>query len=146
MNEYKFGGNDYQFGHCHYFAKYLIKVFEEILPNEDIHYHLILAERLDDDGENIDDVLIHAYLRVGDFLIDSDGVHTLEDASEREKLWADVEKDLTPDGYDFETWEETSDNIPEIFFNRFCSTKQLKDDVLRFIERDDVKKLIESLK
>ena len=146
MNEYKFGGNDYQFGHCNYFAKYLIKVFEEILPNEDIHYHLILAERLDDDGENIDDVLIHAYLRVGDFLIDSDGVHTLEDASEREKLWADVEKDLTPDGYDFETWEETSDNIPEIFFNRFCSTKQLKDDVLRFIERDDVKKLIESLK
>lgn len=146
MGERTFGGNDYQFGHCHYFAKYLIEVFKEMLPNMDIKYHLVLATRYDDDNENIDDVLIHAYLKVGDYLIDSEGVHTIEIASEREKDWAEREKNLTPDGYDFETWEEESDEIPEMFFNRFCSTKQLKRDVIEFIERPEVRKIIENYK
>lgn len=146
MGERTFGGNDYQFGHCHYFAKYLIEVFKEMLPNMDIKYHLVLATRYDDDNENIDDVLIHAYLKVGDYLIDSEGVHTIEIASEREKDWAEREKNLTPDGYDFETWEEESDEIPEMFFNRFCSTKQLKRDVIEFIQRPEVKKIIENYK
>jgi len=139
-------GNDYQFGHCHYFAKYLIKVFKELLPNEDINYHLILAVRMDGDNEVIDDVLVHAYLRIDDYLIDSEGVHSLDVASEREKEWADREKNLTPDGYDFETWEEKSDDIPEVFFNRFCSTKQLKQDVIDFVKRQDVEELIKNLK
>jgi len=105
-----------------------------------------LAARYDDDEEIIDDVLIHAYLKVGDYLIDSDGVHSIEDASDREKDWADREKNLTPDGYDFETWEEETENIPEMFFNRFCSTKQLKEDVKDFIKRPDVLKVIEEYK
>ena len=138
--------NDYQFGHCHYFAKYIIRVFKEMLPNMDIKYHLILAVRYDSEGDVIDDVLIHAYLKVGEYLIDSEGVHTIEEASEREKDWADREKDLTPDGYDFETWEEESDNIPEMFFNRFCSTKQLKNDVLEFVKRPDVLEVINKYK
>lgn len=139
-------GNDYQFGHCHYFAKYLIRVFKEMLPNVDVKYHLILAARYDNDDEIIDDVLVHAYLKVGEYLIDSEGVHTIEVASEREKEWADTEKDLTPDGYDFETWEEESENIPEMFFNRHCSIKKLKSDVSDFIKRDDVLKVIEEYK
>jgi len=139
-------GNDYQFGHCHYFAKYLIKVFQELLPNEEINYHLILAERLDDDNENIDDVLVHVYLKVGDYLIDSEGVHSIDIASEREKEWADREMDLTPDGYDFSTWEESRDEIPEMFFNRFCSTKKLKQDVIDFVKRQDVQEVIQKLK
>lgn len=139
-------GNDYQFGHCHYFAKYLLKVFKKLLPNEDVKYHLILAERLDGDNEVIDDVLVHAYLRIGNYLIDSEGVNTLDVASEREKEWADNEKNLTPEGYDFSTWEESSDDIPEIFFNRFCSTKELKQDVVDFVKRQDVQDLIKTLK
>jgi hypothetical protein len=139
-------GNDYQFGHCHYFAKYLIKVFQELLPDEEINYHLILAERLDDDNENIDDVLVHVYLKVGDYLIDSEGIHTIDVASEREKEWADREMDLTPDGYDFSTWEESRDEIPEMFFNRFCSTKKLKQDVIDFVKRQDVQEVIQKLK
>lgn len=146
MSEKHFRGNDYQFGHCHYFAKYLIKTFKEILPNEDIKYHLVLAERYDDDDEVIDEVLIHAYLKVGDYLIDSEGVHSIKTASDRAQSWADVEKDLTPDGYDFEAWEEESENIPEIFFNRWCSTKELKEDVIDFIKRPDVLEIIDSLK
>ena len=144
--EQTFFDNDYQFGHCHYFAKYLIKVFQELLPNEEINYHLILAERLDDDNENIDDVLVHVYLKVGDYLIDSEGIHTIDVASEREKEWADREMDLTPDGYDFSTWEESRDEIPEMFFNRFCSTKKLKQDVIDFVKRQDVQEVIQKLK
>ena len=146
MSERTFGGNDYQFGHCHYFAKYLIRVFKEMLPKVDVKYHMVLAERYDNDGENIDDVLIHVYLKVGEYLIDSEGVFSISKASERTQEWADVEKTLTPDGYDFETWEEESDNIPEMFFNRFCSNKQLKNDVLEFVKRPDVLEVINKYK
>ena len=137
-----FFGNDYQFGHCHFFAEFLIKTFKEIIPNEEIVYHLILAERLDGDDIVIDEVLDHAYLRVRDLLIDSEGVHTIEVASLREKEWADREKDLTPEGYDFETWQDECDYIPEIFFNKFCSTKHIKQDVVDFLMRDDIQQLI----
>ena len=120
MEKFKIG-NDYQFGHCHFFAEYLIKCFKEIMPYVDIKYHLIMAERIDDDDDIIDEVLIHAYLRVGDLLIDSEGVHTINVASLREKDWADLEKDLTPEGYQFGTWEDEYDYIPEIFFNKLDS-------------------------
>jgi hypothetical protein len=136
-------GNDYQFGHCHFFARYLIKVFRELLPDLDIKYHLVMSERLDDNDEVIDEVLVHAYLRVEDMLIDSEGVHSIHVASLREKDWADREKNLTPEGYDFETWEDEYDDIPEIFFNQFCSTKKLKQDVIDFLKRDDVQEVIQ---
>ncbi len=141
-----FFGNNYQFGHCHYFSKYLMEVFRKILPNTDINYHLILAKRLDYDNEVIDEVLVHAYLKVGEFLIDSEGVHNISVASEREKEWNNKEKDLTPDGYDFLVWEETGDKIPEIFFNKFCSTKHLKQDINDFITRFDVQDIIKKFK
>lgn len=136
-------GNDYQFGHCHFFARYLIKVFRELLPDLDIKYHLVMAERMNEDDEVIDEVLVHAYLRVEDVLIDSEGVHSILVSSLREKDWADREKNLTPEGYDFETWEDEYDDIPEIFFNQFCSTKKLKQDVIDFMKRDDVQEVIQ---
>ncbi|MDB4235013.1 hypothetical protein N9828_00795 [bacterium] len=105
-----------------------------------------MAERIDDDDNIIDEVLIHAYLRVGDLLIDSEGVHTINVASLREKDWADLEKDLTPEGYQFGTWEDEYDYIPEIFFNKFCSTKHLKQDVVDFLMRDDVQQVISKYK
>ena len=138
-------GKNYQFGHCHYFAKYLIEVFKKLIPDADIKYHLILAKRLDDDNEVIDEVLVHAYLKINEFLIDSEGVNDINSASEREKEWANKEKDLTPDGYDFIVWEETTDEIPEIFFNKYCSNKHLKQDVKDFINRFDVQSLINKI-
>ncbi len=33
----------------------------------------------------------------------------------------------------FETWEEESDEIPEFYFNRFCSKNKLKQDVIDFM-------------
>jgi hypothetical protein len=139
-------GNNYQFGHCHYFAKYLRRVFEELLPNKDIKFYLLLASRIDDEDEVIDEVLIHAYLKIDNYYIDSEGVFDEEETERRVQEWADIEKDLTPDGYDFGTWEDITDDIPEIFFNKFCSTKHLKKDVSEFIKRKDVMKLINELK
>jgi hypothetical protein len=139
-------GNDYQWGHCHFFARYVKKVFEKLLPNKDIKFYLLLASRIDDEDEVIDEVLIHAYLKIDDYYIDSEGVFDEEETERRVQEWADVEKDLTPDGYDFATWEEITDEIPEIFFNRFCSTKHLEEDVRRFIKRPDILSLVKSLK
>jgi hypothetical protein len=78
--------------------------------------------------------------------IDSEGVFDEEETERRVQEWADVEKDLTPDGYDFATWEDITDEIPEIFFNRFCSTKHLEEDVRQFIKRPDILSLVKSLK
>lgn len=139
-------GNNYQFGHCHYFAKYLKRVFEELLTNKEIKFYLLLANRIDDEDEVIDEVLIHAYLKIDNYYIDSEGVFDEKETERRVQEWADVEKDLTPDGYDFEVWEDEADDIPEIFFNRFCSTKHLKKDVSEFIKRKDVIDLINELK
>ena len=139
-------GNNYQFGHCHYFAKYLKRVFEELLTNKEIKFYLLLANRIDDEDEVIDEVLIHAYLKIDDYYIDSEGVFDEEETERRVMEWADREKDLTPDGYDFEVWEDVTDEIPEIFFNRFCSTKHLEQDVRQFMNRPDIVSFINSLK
>jgi hypothetical protein len=139
-------GNDYQWGHCHFFARYVKKVFEKLLPNKEIKFYLLLASRIDDEDEVIDEVLIHAYLKIDDYYIDSEGVFDEEETERRVQMWADVEKDLTPDGYDFATWEDITDEIPEIFFNRFCSTKHLEEDVRQFIKRPDILSLVKSLK
>lgn len=143
--EYKVG-NDYQWGHCHFFARYVKKVFQKLLPKKDIKFYLLLASRIDDEDEVIDEVLIHAYLKIDDYFIDSEGVFDEEETERRVMEWVDREKDLTPDGYDFETWEDVTDEIPEIFFNRFCSTKHLEQDVKQFMNRPDIASLIKSLK
>lgn len=139
-------GNDYQWGHCHFFARYVKKVFEKLLPNKEIKFYLLLASRIDDEDEVIDEVLIHAYIKIDNYYIDSEGVFDEKETERRVKEWADVEKNLTPDGYDFETWEDEADQIPEIFFNKFCSTKHLEQDVKQFMKRTDILSLIKSLK
>lgn len=133
-------------GSLSFLCKYVKKVFEKLLPNKEIKFYLLLANRIDDEDEVIDEVLIHAYLKIDDYYIDSEGVFDQEETERRVMEWADREKDLTPDGYDFETWEEVTDEIPEIFFNRFCSTKHLEQDVKQFMNRPDIVSLIKSLK
>jgi hypothetical protein len=85
-------------------------------------------------------------LKIDNYYIDSEGVFDEEETERRVMEWADREKDLTPDGYDFGTWEDITDEIPEIFFNRFCSTKHLEQDVKQFMNRPDIVSLVKSLK
>lgn len=138
---------DYQYGYCHYFADIIIDEIRKLVPNNTpIKYYLILAERYDDNNEVIDDVLIHAYIKIGDYYLDSEGFHTIDKVNEREKEWVNREESMTPEGYDFYSYQEETDSIPKYFFNRFCKTSSIKNDIKHFISQPQFKMFISKLK
>ena len=137
---------DYQYGYCHYFADIIIDEIRKLVPNDfPVNYYLILAERLDDDGEVIDDVLIHAYIKVGDYYLDSEGFHTIDDIDKREQQWLDTEETITPDDYSFNSYQEESETIPEHFFNRFCKRDKVKNDIKEFVNQPKFQEFIKKL-
>jgi len=101
---------------------------------------------MDDDDEVIDDVLIHAYIKVGDYLLDSDGFHKMGDADIRMKEWEDTEETMTPDGYSFNAFTEEANEIPKMFFNRFCKQSKVKEDIQEFISQPKFQEFIIKLK
>jgi len=137
---------DYQYGYCHYFADIIIDEIRSLVPHQKINYYLVLAERMDDDDEVIDDVLIHAYIKVGDYLLDSDGFHKMGDADIRMKEWEDTEETMTPDGYSFNAFTEEANEIPKMFFNRFCKQSKVKEDIQEFISQPKFQEFIIKLK
>ena len=138
---------DYQYGYCHYFADVIINKIRELVPNDvPINYYLILADRFDDEGEVINEVLIHAYIKIKDYYLDSEGFHTKEQVDNREKEWSDREETLTPDGYSFNTWQEETDIIPIYFFNKYCKTTKVKKDIEEFISQPTFQEFIGKIK
>lgn len=135
-------GHDYQFGHCHYFADKLLNMFKDMVPHTKVTYQLILGERLDNQDEVIDEVLIHVYVKINDLYLDSNGVNTIADVDDREDQWRRIEQTLTPEGYNYETWQEETDEIPDMFFNRFCNTKLIYRDIKKFLSNPEISKLI----
>jgi hypothetical protein len=137
---------DYQYGYCHYFANVIIDEIRKLVPqNVPINYYLILGERYDYDDEKIDDVLIHAYIKIKDYYLDSEGFHTIDDVNKREDEWGDTEETLTPDGYSFDTWQDEVTTIPNYFFNRFCDTSKIKKDIKEFTSRPKFQEFIVKL-
>lgn len=137
---------DYQHGYCHYFADIIINEIRKLVPkNFPINYYLILAERYDEEGENIDDVLIHAYIKIGDYYLDSEGFHTIDEVDQREQEWVNTEERLTPEGYDFASYQEESNTIPDYFFNRFCKRDTVKKDIKDFISKPTFQEFIQKL-
>jgi hypothetical protein len=137
---------DYQHGYCHYFANIIIDKIRELIPQSvTVNYYLILAERYDDDEEIIDDVLIHAYIKIKGFYLDSDGFHTIDEIDEREREWISIEETLTPEGYSFDSWQEEVDEIPKYFFNRFCKASKVKEDIEEFILQSKFQEFIKKL-
>ena len=137
---------DYQHGHCHYFANIIIDEIRKLAPNDfPINYYLILAERHDDEGETIDDVLIHVYIKIGNYYLDSEGFHTIDDVNKREQEWVDIEETLTPEDYSFNSYQEESENIPNYFFNRFCKRDTVKKDIKDFISQPQFQDFITKL-
>lgn len=138
---------DYQYGFCHYFADIIINELRKLLPNNKINYYLILAERLDDNGEVIDDILVHVYIKIGEWLLDSNGFHKLELADIRLEEWEEYEETTTPDGYTYNTWIEESDRIPDYFFNsQFCNRGKIKKDITEFTSNPQFLKFIKKVK
>jgi hypothetical protein len=136
---------DYQHGYCHYFADIIINEIRTLIPKHSINYYLILAERVDDNNEVIDDVLIHVYIKVGEYLLDSDGFHKMNDANIRLQQWEDTEETQTPDDYSYNTWMEESKEIPSYFFNRYCKRSQVKKDIHDFISHPTFQEFITKL-
>ena len=137
---------DYQYGYCHFFANSIINELRKMLPNERINYYLILATRYDDNGDNIDDVLVHAYIKIGSYYLDSNGFNKKDSVDKREKEWDNKEEELTPKGYSFESWQEEADFIPEYFFNRYCKVGKVKEDIKKFISNPEFKQFIKKIK
>jgi len=138
---------DYQHGYCHYFADIIISEIRKLLPKIQVNYLLILAERFDDQNDSIDDVLIHAYIKVGNWLLDSKGFHPTVEAENRLDKWEQTEKTLTPEGYRFETDITESDTIPEYFFNsKFCNKSTVRKDIQNFMVSDVFYEFMEKIR
>ncbi len=138
---------DYQRGYCHYFADIIISEIRKLLPNHKINYLLLLGERFDDNDENIDDVLIHAYIKVGHWLLDSKGFHPMSESESRLSQWEETEKRNTPEGYRFETDIEETNKIPEYFFNsQFCNKSIIKKDIKDFLDSDVFNEFLEKIR
>jgi hypothetical protein len=138
---------DYQYGYCHFFANHILKKIKKLVPkNVPVRYYLILGERLDDDDESIEAVLIHAYIKIKDYYLDSDGFHSIHEVNQREEEWRQREEQLTEEGYSFDTWQTETDEIPEYFFNRFCKVEKVKKDIEEFLLQPKIQEVFTKLK
>lgn len=138
------GNYDYQHGYCHYFAYDIIGMIKKRFPNKKVNYYMILANEVDkNDGEIVQDYLIHVYIQIDNILFDSNGITTYKKAQERAEEWEERQVHLIPDTYEIQVWDEESDTIPEYFFNnRFCNTGRVKKDVEEFLSNPIVQRIL----
>lgn len=145
----KYGNKyDYQHGYCHYFAYDIIGRLKKLYPKKNIKYYLLLAQEVDkEDGTIIQDYLIHAYIKIDNMLLDSNGITTKSDAWERLEEWERKTSHLVPEQYKTEIFEEETDKIPDYFFNnKFCNTGIIKRDIERFLSHPEVRELLKLFK
>lgn len=143
------GPNDYQHGHCHNFAVALMIALRKKFP--DAEYCLITGNR------NEEEILVHAYVKVGKAYIDSDGLHTYLDVCDRLDEWMDEQaynntlnrnaaendgdEDFEEDDYNADI-EEDAEGIPDMFFGGVkCCFDTLSQDIKAFLDRPDIQQL-----
>jgi len=138
--------NDYQEGHCHYFAVNLHKRLKLLFPQIKIQYCLVEGYTLRDEEEV--DILIHSYVSVHSkdrrfCLIDSEGVyHDSEEAKERAGDWGYIERMYTDNFANTDVlWRRF---IPNYYYHRDCNIKTLKKDVEQFIQDHNLNQVLES--
>ena len=136
-------GYDYQHGYCHYFAYNIIDKIKKRFPTKNVNYYLLLASEVDtEDGAIINEYLIHAFIKIDDMLLDSNGFTTEEKAWRMAEEWEQRQKHLIPDYYETEIWDEESDEIPQKFFNnKFCNRSKVKKDLENFLSHPVVKRI-----
>jgi hypothetical protein len=139
---------DYQFGFCHYFATNIKDKLQELLPNKEVNYYLIIAEELViDTNEIIEYHLIHVYLKIDDYYIDSKGVHGYDDIISKIENYESEAIKYLPDFMELTIKEGESDEIPDLFFdNNECDQQQVKKDIEEFMSNLDIKKFIQEMK
>lgn len=138
------GNYNYQHGFCHYFAYNIIDKIRNKFPNKKVNYYLLLAQEMDEeDGTIVNDYLVHAYIKIDNFLLDSNGISNMNDAWRRLEEWKQRQINLVPDTYKIEIFDEESVEIPEYFFNNeFCNTKKVKEDLKDFLNNPIVKRIL----
>jgi hypothetical protein len=136
---------DYQHGYCHYFAYNIIGRLKKLYPNKNIRYYLILADEIYDfdDGDVEQSYLVHAYIKIDDLYLDSNGFSTEEEIDQRTNEWYERQLPDLPEDYRLEIWHDEYNKIPKMFFNnQFCNVGTIKKDVDKFLSHPEVKELL----
>ena len=139
---------DYQFGFCHYFATNIKDKLSELLPNKKIKYYLLVAEELvTETDEVIEYHLIHVYIKIDKFYLDSKGVHNYDEIMDRFDNYESEAIKYLPDFMELILKEGESDEIPEMFFDsNECDPQQVKQDIEEFISNPEINKFIKQIK
>lgn len=138
---------DYQHGFCHYFAYNIIGKLKKLYPEKNIRYYLILADEVYDfdEGDVEQSYLIHAYIKIDDLYLDSEGFSTENEIEERTEDWYQRQLIELPEDYRIDIWHDEYDHIPENFFNnQFCNTGMIKKDIEKFLSHPEVKELLKT--
>ncbi len=145
--EWKDGGYDYQHGFCHYFAYDIIGRLRKLYPERNIRYYILLGSEYEEGDPNpIQEYLIHVYIAIDNYLLDSNGFTTEEEAEKRLQEWEERQYTLIPDDYELVVDMQESNEIPEMFFNnKFCNTKTVRQDVKKFLSHPEVRELLQVL-
>lgn len=136
---------DYQHGYCHYFAYNIIGRLKKLYPNKNIRYYLILADEIYDfdEGEVEQSYLIHAYIKIDDLYLDSNGFATEDEIEERTQDWYNRQLNDLPEDYRIDIWHDEYNRIPRKFINsQFCDTGIIKKDIEKFLSHPEVRELL----
>ena len=135
---------DYQYGHCHYFAKNLIDKIKKRFPNKSVKYYMLCANEKDmETGEIEQEYLIHVYIKIDDLFLDSNGFIKYDKIQQRMDLWFNRQKELIPDEYEINMWEEEVYKIPNYFFNdKTCKKVKILKDVDKFLNHPITKRIL----
>jgi hypothetical protein len=143
--EWGFSGEyDYQRGYCHYFAYRLKKLY----PNKDIKYYILFADEIYDYDEGIVEgtALIHVYIKIDNYLLDSNGFTTIEDANKRMKEWIQEMSEELPDDYRLEGYVKETRRFPTGYINKTqCDLETIKKDIKTFLSNPEVIELLKMI-
>lgn len=126
--------NNYQEGHCHYFAAKLYS----ILQDNDVKckYCVIYGHYVTDNDDHFAESLDHCYVKVGKYYYDSRGRNTLGDIRERENVRMKTEEKEESFYY---TDRKLTNKINEAYFVQPplipIDYEQLEKDVNDFIHQ-----------
>jgi hypothetical protein len=137
---------NYQHGFCHYFAYNIIGKLKKLYPDRNIRYYLILADEVYDfdEGEVEQSYLVHAYIKIDDLYLDSNGFATEEEIKQRTQGWYDRQLNQLPEDYRIDIWHDEYNKIPKYYFNnQFCNVGTIKKDVEKFLSHPEVKELLQ---
>lgn len=124
--------NNYQEGHCHYFAAQLyIKLRHN---NIKCKYCVIYGYHVDKDDNHFAETLDHCYVKVGKYYYDSNGQSTLWDIKDRERSRMNTEE--TEDTFYYTERVHTNKILEDYFIQPPqlpLNYEQLYEDVNQFI-------------